>query len=423
MTRRPTPSRGRSWSQALQARAFYAGGAVLRFLHLYSVSFDEAGLMETARRHTGLSSFGDESFLPGLREMTRSLRAEARLGFRSEVAERFWLIEILKRRLFVQADVEREPGIRKEPITRPLFVLGMPRSGTTLLQHLLQADGGVRWLHPWEIDEPQPKVEEGARDPREERFIRRIEQSRGELSELDKIHALDSPADCDLLFLPTFYANLQTVSLHVPSYDSWLEDRSEEDWQGPYGFYRLQLQRLQRYRPTGSHWVLKSPLHLGHLPALLATFPDARLVHLHRDPKKAVASTCSMVTAHRLQKTRKVDRGEVGRFIAGRLERRVAAAMRAREEVPAAQIVDVLYPDLLSDPLGTVEHIYDHFGMKVGPAMVQGMEEHLRKNPQHKRGVHRYSLEQFGLSGGELDRRFEAYRSAFGVATEGNGRT
>src|SRR5262249_45277134 len=152
-------------------------------------------------------------------------------------------------------DLATHPEILQTPLARPIFILGMPRSGTTLLQNLLLADSGSRWLRPWEIEEPWP--ERAADDPREQRFRRRVEQSRSGNPEIDKIHAIDSPADCDILFLPTFFANLQTISLHLPTYDCWLDERSEEEWIAPYTYYRQELQRLTWYQ-AGGHWVLKS---------------------------------------------------------------------------------------------------------------------------------------------------------------------
>lgn len=419
MSQLPAKRPAFSVSRSLRRRAFFAAGTFLRYLKIDLVDFKEENLLAAARRNTGLSDFGDRGFMPGLREMTGSIQAEARLGFPAAVGERFWLIEILKRRLHIQNDLTRHPEILAGRIAAPLFILGMPRSGTTLLHNLLRSDGRARWLRPWELAEPWPKMPEGAPDPREIEFLRRLEQSRSAFSELDKIHALDSPADCDLLFLPTFSANLQTTSLHVPSYNRWLEERSEDDWRGPYAYYRAELQRLQCYGPARGHWVLKSPLHLGHLPALLATLPDARLVHLHRDPKKVVASTCSMVAAQRSQKTRRIDFVEIGRFISGRLVARVERSLNARRNIPPSQIIDVLYADLLSDPLGTVHKIYGHFGLEVGPDMVRGMETHLKENPQHKRGVHQYGLDPFGLSAAEIDDLFADYCSSFGIPREG----
>lgn len=419
MSQRQAPSPVHSWSRALQRRAYFVGGALLRSLNLYAIDLQEDALLDCARRQTGLSDFGGLEFLPGLRALIASVQTEAKLRFAAEVAERFSLIQTLKRRLHIQAHVDRKPEIREERIARPVFILAMPRSGTTLLQNLLNCDPGARWLRSWELQEPWPDVAAEAADPRRISFLRRVEEARATGSVMDRIHAVDSPADCDELFLPTFLANLHTVAKHVPSYDRWLSERSQDEWRTAYGYYRLQLQRLQSYRSPGSHWVLKSPLHLGHVPPLLATFPDARLIHVHRDPKRAVASTCSMVSVLRLETHKKVDPEEIGRFLTERLVRRVERAMEARRDLAPSQLIDVLYTDLLRDPRGTVRRIYEHFGMEMDAEMDHRMEEHLRANPQHGRGVHRYSLERFGLRAEDLDRRFESYRSSFGVPTEG----
>lgn len=407
-------TQGRSGLQSMAARTLTG----LRRRLGFNGDFRVERLLDSARRQTGLADFGDQGFVTPLRLVTECI-LKAGLVPAALSGQRRWLVEILKRRLYIQRDLSRHPEILAVALERPIFVVGMPRSGTTLLHNLLLTDQGCRWLREWEVEEPWPERRGAGEDPRERSYHERIARSRtGSSNEMDTIHAIDSPADCDLLLLPTFYANLLAVALDIPDYERWLLGLSWEAWAQPYEYYRRELQRLLWYGP-GGRWVLKSPVHLGNLRALSTAFPDARILHIHRDPARAVPSTCSMVATVRKRTMGKVDRPAIGQFILTRLAARVDSANAAREALPATvQIQDVQYLDLLRDPLGTMERIYGGFGMPLGPEGRQRMEAWLRDNPQHKRGVHRYAADDFGLSRAQLDRAFAAYRERSQVQAE-----
>jgi hypothetical protein len=394
------------------------GGLLRRIGTKRSLRVD--GLLASARRQTGLADFGDSAFLAPLRLLVDSTLREAGLSAAARARERWWLVEILKRRLYIERDLARHPEILRLPIAQPIFVTGMPRSGTTLLHNLLLAGTDCRWLREWEVEEPWPDERPAGRDPRERARAERLARQRSSQApavNLDAIHALDSPADCDVLFMPTFVANLQAVTHQIPSYERWLLELPWDGWTSPYTYYRRQLQRLSWYAP-GARWALKSPVHLGNLRALLGVFPDATVVHLHRDPARAVPSTCSMVAAQRLANHARVDRAAIGQFILRRLAKRVDAALVARELLPPARFRDVQYQELLRDPLSTMEQLYAGCGLPLTAEARRRMSAFLAANPQHKRGVHRYQAADFGLDDAQLDRAFAAYRERFAVQPE-----
>jgi len=380
---------------------------------------DVDSLLASARRYSGLTDFGGQDFLPALRLLANSIRREAGLPTGVRTGQRWMLVDLLKRRLYIQRDLVQHPEILDVALPQPIFIVSMPRSGSTLLQNLLLADPGRRWLREWEVGEPWPAERGDGEDPREHAYREKIARSRagdGGSSQLDLIHAVDSPADCGSLFLPTFHANDLAVALDIPSYEQWLLQLSWEAWVPPYEYYRRELQRLLWYAPGGC-WVLKSPMHLGNLRALTTVFPDARILHLHRDPLRVVPSTCSMVNAVRMQ-PRGPQPEAIGRFILRRLASRSAAAIAARDVPTTAQVQDVHYLDLLHDPLGTMERIYAGFGLQLMPETRERMAAWLRDNPQHKRGVHRYAAADYGLDPAEVRRTFAAYCERFQVQSE-----
>ena len=208
-----------------------------------------------------------------------------------------------------------------------------------------------------------------------------------------------------MLFQSAFSTVFFGLLYRVPSYNRWL---LRQDMAPAYRYYRSVLKLLQWRTPAG-HWVLKSPHHLFHLDALFAVFPDACVVHLHRDVSKAVASTCSLMSVYRQVNCRSFDPGELGRSVLEDLATGVDRAMEARGEVAPARVFDLDYHDLVADPKGSVRRICDHFGYEIDERMDAGMDRWLNRNRQHKYGVHRYSLEEFGLTGPQVRERMAGY--------------
>lgn len=401
----------------LKVRAINQLAGLLQQVGIQPVNFRQEGLLKDAAKRAGLTDFGDPAFRDPLARLASGIEREANLKFLNAVGHRTGLLVMLRKRLYIQRDLNRFPEIAQAPVARPLFILGMPRSGTTLLHNLLSMDDGSRWLHPWEDEEPWPdRPSDGAPDPREARFRASLEARRARNPKLAMMHDPDSPGECDKLFAPTFFSHSHAVALDIPTYAQWIEEAPWQEWLPAYRHYRQQLQRLAWYRP-GGHWVLRSPQHMGVLETLFQVFPDARCIHLHRDPKRSIPSAASFVITQ-VQREREADPHKLGRFIAGRLSRRLDRAIASRRTLPPAPFIDVHYPDLLRQPIETVRRIYDRFGMEMTPETERRMRGWLVDNPQHKRGVHKYTLEQFGLTAEEIDRLYGRYREYFDVQTE-----
>ena len=415
----PAPAPGFQAPQfPLLVRLALTGWRALQTVGVARTSLDEASLISAARRESGLHHFVDESFREPLRRLLASLEEEARLHPLGRMLLRQSLVRALVNRLRLEDLCDRHPEIREQPVREPVFVLGLQRTGTTLLHRLLTCEPALRPLLSWEALNPAPFKGvplRGGRDPR----IRLAELAERGLRylapEFFAIHPVEAHApEEDVLLLDlSFMSPTADATLGVPRYSAWLRDT---DQRPAYRSFRRAIQLLLWQRP--GRWLGKTPHHLENLDALLDVFPDAKIIQTHRDPLRVVASYASMMAHGRAIFSDHVDAHEVGAQLAGRAVRAVTRAMEVRERAPAASFLDVAYPDLLADPLKEIRRIYDFLGLSLSPATEASMQRWLAANPQNKRGVHRYRLEDFGLDRAQLERSFEPYRHRFGVAAE-----
>ncbi|MGB3536214.1 MAG: sulfotransferase [Microcoleaceae cyanobacterium] len=379
------------------------------------VDLTASSLLKDAQQQTQLSDWGDPHFRVALETLLNAFDTEARLNFLGRYFLRRYCLNLLKNRLQLQADFKHYPEIQQVPIQRPLFILGLPRTGTTFLHNLLSQDPNSRWLRMWELYFPVPAPEEN--DPN---CPARIEAAQAMIDSVQKLapklaiaHDLKAtnPEECNVLFEHEFTSLLFGLRTHIPSYTQWLDTL---DWTPFYQSYRQQLQYLSwRYRRD--HWVLKAPVHLLHLDTLLKVFPDANIVWNHRDPLETLPSVCSLCGIIRSIYTDHIDLNEIGQYWLNRLADGVESAIVARQSVSEEQFFDVNYSDLTQNPINTVRRIYDHFDYPYTPEMEQNINRWLTDNPQHKHGVHRYCLETFGLDAEAVNQRYHYYRTQFNV--------
>ncbi len=388
-------------------------GRGLRRLGL-EADLSESGLMEAARRRTGLDDFGEESFREGLAVLLRSIEAEAGLNAVGRWITRTRLIGMLANRLRAQQAFGAHPQILRERIEAPIVITGMQRTGTTLLHRLLAADPDTRALASWEAINPAPA--QGARDTR----IRTARLSQRALAymapDFFAVHPVEAEApEEDVLLLDySFLSTVPAATLRVPTYSRWLEG---QDVLPAYRYLKRLLQLLQRQR-SGRRWVLKSPHHLAHLEALLEVFPRARIVQTHRDPVVALTSFCSMIAHGRGVFSDRVDPVEVGAEWSRNVLRTVKRGMAARRSIAGERFLDVFYPRLLDDPLGQVERIYAFAGIPLSRRAGEAVAGAVRRNVQHRHGRHHYRPQDFGLDPGLLRLAFSEYSDRFEVPEE-----
>jgi len=221
----------------------------------------------------------------------------------------------------------------------------------------------------------------------------------------------DQPDECRHLMERAFRSFADMMGNRVPSFEQWL---MRSDMAGAYAYHRLQLQHIVRRIPA-ERLVLKDMLHLYFLPELLREYPDAKVVILHRSPFEQVPSAISLALAYRPLSSTVIDVAEESQRWLDRLADGVERMMRARRRLPAARILDVTYPRLLNQPMDVLTEIAEFADLPLTRGDEQRMSTYLANNPQHKHGVHRYSLERFKLTPNDIERRFADYRAAFGV--------
>jgi hypothetical protein len=399
-------------------RAANITGGCLRRLGIEPISLDERSLLETACRETGLEDFGGDEFREPLRLVLHCLETEARLTLIGRLVARHDLLGLLTNRLRLAEDRKRHPGIANQRITRPFFIIGLPRTGTTLLHHLISQDPASRAPQAWEVMAPSPPPEEARyeTDPRIDDAERKLRWLDWLAPDFKAIHPLGArlAIECIAILSHSFLSSRFHTTYRVPSYQAWLK---KQDMRPAYAYHRRFLEHLQ-WRTRGDRWVLKAPAHFYALDALLAIYPDALVVQTHRDPLTVLGSVASLTLSLQSAFAEPLDLTEIGREVVQSWTEGLARAMRVRRAGPAKSFFDVRYHELLGDPIGTVRQIYGHFGLTLTAEAERRMSSHLADHPQHKYGRHAYDLKAFGLDSTSLDQHFRPYREFFAIDPE-----
>ena len=404
----------------LPIRAANAIGRSLARLGVHPVSLSEEALVAAACKETGLSDLGDESYRPGFRRLLASLEEDAALTLFGRFFAKRQLVELLVNRQRIVEHRKRHPDVAERRAERPIFVLGLPRTGTTVLYGLLAEDPAARAPLSWEVDQPHPppEAETYATDPRIESTEKRFEQLRQLAPGFQAIHPIGSlmPQECIVPMASEFMSIRFEMCFDVAGYQRWLP---EQDMAGAYRFHHRFLQYLQWHCP-GEHWVLKSPGHLGPIEALLNEYPDAMIVQTHRDPIRVIPSVSSLEYTMRMVCSDDVDPHSLGRQQLALWKTLLEQGMEARERRPEidARIIDLQFHEIVASPVDCVRRVYEHFDLDLTPAAEARMKSYVDDHPRDEHGVHRYGLEHFGLDQETVDEAFKGYRERFDVRRE-----
>jgi hypothetical protein len=392
-------------------RALNGAGRLLRVAGLSPVRLGEESLLARAAQATSLSDFGDDHFRHGLRRYLDALEKEARLTLLGRVIARGDTSRLLENRLHLVNAYKLYPEIGAEEIRRPIFILGLPRTGTSILHELLAQDPANRVPMTWEVYRVWPPPERATyeTDPRIAEVDRHLSGVDRIMPGFKQMHPMGAllPQECVALTAHDFATMMFHTTHNVPSYEAWLED---SDLRPVYASHRRQLQYLQ-WRCPARRWVLKSPGHLWALDSLLAVYPDARIIQTHRDPAEVIASLTSLITYLRSMASDRVDPFEIGADWTERLARGLRATMqiRDRESLGSDRVFDVRFRSFLGNEIETVRRIYENFDLEWTEEAEMRMRRFLAANPQDKHGAHRYTLMQAGLDAETERRRFAFY--------------
>ena len=375
-------------------------------------------LISHAKRKTGLADFGDDGHLRALEMLVEAINDEARLTATGRLIQKSRLASALAHRLRIEDLLKRHPEIHDIDLGAIVLITGLQRTGTTLLQRLLNSHPGIRGVSGAEALDPVA-AGNGRRRGGNAGKLRAILAQRAisYLSpEFTAVHPIDhnEPEEDVMLLDLNFMSQSAEAIMHVPSYSRWLEG---QDHRQTYEYFRRVLQVLCWQRP-GSCWVLKTPHHMEYLDVFLKVFPGATIVQTHRDPRRALASFCSMVAHGRGILSDCVDPREIGRHWCRKTRRMVQLTMQTRVGADPGRFVDVSYYDLTRDPITELRRICARAGIGFDDEAEREAEKYMRANPQNRFGKHAYRLGDFGLSQKTVDETFSCYREKHAIPFE-----
>lgn len=377
---------------------------------------DETSLLAEAREKAGLADFGDESFREPLRRLLRSLAEEAHLSASGLASQRARIVDSLVTRLMTQAAFQRHPEILDERIEDPVVIVGLARTGTTMLHRLLASGGDFQAAAWWEVRYPAPFPGSDWRraDPRIPAARAEVAMILEHVPVLAAIHPWDAEgADEEIMLIEhSFLSHVPESAANVPSYRSWLDG---QDLTPGYRFLKRLLQYLQWQKKEagrgGGRWVLKAPFHLGYIDVLFDVFPGARVIQTHRDPLETIPSAASMYRSLWELNCDRVDPTVVGHQVRERFAWALSRCLRSRERYASDRFLDVDYRDVQRDPLAQARRVYAWLGMSLSNASEARLRSWLADNSRDKRASHAYRLEEFGYTEQGLARDFAEYRT------------
>ena len=374
-------------------------------------------LVEQACELAGSDDFGDDdTWRDGLARLCDGLVSEARLNDLGVEIAVLDVIRPLTGRLQIVKWRKENPAVAAQPVTRPIFIVGQPRTGTTILFDLLAQDPALRPPLTWEVDNPWPlpRPETYATDPQIAETQASIEMSEQIVPGLLAFHPMGALVgqECVRITAGQFCSMIFPVQYRLPSYSRWL--LYEADHQPAYAYHRMFLQHLQSGVP--GQWLLKSPAHLWQLDALVAEYPDALIVQTHRDPLNVISSISALT--HHLRHLAS-DESSITECAAQSREEIVAGlerGMKLRDSL-SQRVVDVQFADFIRDPFATIRGVYAELGRELEPVAEQNMRAFLAGHPGDGGGS-RYSWADTGLDAGLVREQVRVYQDCYGVPDE-----
>jgi hypothetical protein len=366
-------------------------------------------LHTSATKATGLDDFGadDDNYREALGVLLESYQRDADLTELGSKMSRFFLRNALVARLLSEASWKQHPRHAEVAIERPIFVTGLPRTGTTVLHRLLTADPAHQGLEMWlaEFPQPRPPRETWPDNPIYQQLAARFDQHHEENPDYTGLHFMtaDEVEECWQLLRQSLQSVSYETLAHLPTYAHWL---AGQDWTRSYQRHRRNLQLIGLNDPE-KRWVLKNPSHLFALDAVFATYPDALVIQCHRPAETIMASMCSLSQHTTEGWSNSFTGAQIGADALQTWSRGLELFNAERAKHDSAQFCDVDYFEFIADPGGTVENVYRHFELPytdAARAAVNAVNEVSRKGPRAPK--HTYALADYGLTAEQVKERF-----------------
>lgn len=362
----------------------------------------------------GLDAEMAAGVLPGLTAAMDALAQESGLSQTGRERALAQFRDNLSRLSAIAADRKAHPEIADVVIERPVFILGLPRCGTSILHALIGADPQIRTPLQWEVAAPSPPPEAATfdTDPRADGFDAYVRENfTGAWADVLKAHPIGAriPQECGMMLETAFQGINPTMLFRLPAYYDWYR---KADTRFGYRVHKMWLQHLAWKNPR-KRWVLKVQEHAHHLPELLDIYPDAVLVQPHRDPVTVMASISRLIEVIRCVAFDRIDRSELGQELLHLWHDGQAAALSWRQSNPQVQVLDLAFRDLISDPVAAVRKVYEHADIAFSEETEEAVARWWREHPSDKHGQHRYELADYGLTREQVESVYADYISAY----------
>lgn len=348
----------------------------------------------------------------GLKKLVSSINEEGKPNTFGSLAVKGLLERTLYGRYKIEQELARDPQIEEQEIRQPVFIIGMPRTGTTILHALMAEDPAHRSPLAWECLLPYP-----AATPENFKDNDQLKTVSKEFNQLFKLvpdflkkhyMAADSPQECLGITAFNFTSFQTTAQLYIPSYMDWFFHRS--DMLETMRFHKRFLQYLQSGGLKSDRWLLKSPVHLMRLPELFEVYPDAKIIMTHRPPEFVVASAASLISSVRSLYSNHEDPKRSGHEQADLWNLYFNKFLNDRKLLDKEdQIIDLLFEDFVKDQVGIVKKIYKRFNWPLSDTALNNFDQFLKNNPKDKNGKHIYSLDTFGLKLDSINHQYQNY--------------
>lgn len=386
-------------------------------LGLFRRRLSMAEMISVAMRRTSLADFGDSSFEMPLQVLVNAYEDEADLSPFGRLAARWDTLRFLQNLLRLREAEKRVPAILEQPIIEPIFVTGMPRSGSTFLHHLLTQDPKNLAVRSWETVFP-PIWPDRSAMTREQR-IRKVDRQLASFTrlapELPSLHPIsaDSPQECTEITGHVFQSLRFDTTHRVPSYRRWLDGAGHV---AAYRFHKRFLQHLQYQRGPG-RWVLKCPDHVFALNAIRAVYPDARFIFTHRDPLEVLSSVAKLTEVLRQPFSRRIDRAQIGRQVSDRWADGAAILTETATKANGSRegMINVRFRSFVNDPLGSIAMLYGQLGLPFTLGVEMRVGRAIAERPKGGYGDNHYELSDYGLDPEAERQRYRSYINQFGV--------
>ncbi|MEL6389994.1 MAG: sulfotransferase [Bacteroidota bacterium] len=374
-------------------------------LKSHQKAFDADQLMESAKRRSGLSDFGDMFFVEPLQRLVRDINESCDFHPLGSFLYQQKIKLNLSNRLWSQYWLQREPAIEQK-LPPALLITGLQRTGTTFLQRLLGSLPEFRGVISWEIVNPVP-------NSKRKHYFGKIQARLGHRAlnylspQFRTIHSAEynSLEEEVVLMEHSFMSSVIEASMHVPQYSRWLE---QQDQRPAYEDLKMWLQLLLWRKQSQSHLLLKSPHHMEYLDTFTSIFPDVHIVQTHRTPVQTLGSFCSMVEEGRKVFQPNIDREQIGAHWLRKNQRLIQHCQSFKEKRPD-MFTDISYSALIEDPIQVVKQIYDRLGLMWTEQHTTQALSYCQKHKKNKYGKHVYNLEKYGLSKAQVEYAFSDY--------------